>query len=57
MITELEAELIAEVIRYAGNRPPVTLDTRLYHDAGLSGDDLWELLDDVSRRWRINFPV
>ena len=55
MMTELEADLIAEVIRYAGNRPPVTLNTRLYHDARLYGDDLWQLIEGVSRRWRIDF--
>lgn len=47
-------EIIGILRQYVGRRRRITMETTLFVDLGLFGDDAWEILDEFSRRFHVD---
>lgn len=55
-IDELEYEVTTLLKKYMGRKERPEANQRLFHDLGLYGDDAWEFLDELSKRYGIAEP-
>jgi hypothetical protein len=57
-VTELEVRVIAAVAKERRMQPSqITLDSRLYHDLGMYGDDADEFLEMFSRELSVDLTL
>lgn len=54
MIDAIEAEVLQELKRIT-LLEDFELEQRLYHDLGITGDDAYELLENIQKRFGTNF--
>ena|SRR6185437_419132 len=51
----IETEIIALLAQWSAIREPITPRSAIYHDLRLYGDDAYELLTEVSKRYSVSF--
>jgi hypothetical protein len=51
----IEAEVIQLIKPFVGKRAVITSSTKIFHDLGIGGDDAFELLESIVKRFGTSF--
>ena len=49
----VESEIIKILKKYVNKKVVLTVDTKIFHDLAMYGDDAWNFLDEVSIKYHI----
>lgn len=49
------AEVVAAIQGITPTRKPITEDSAIWHDLRIGGDDAWELVEWVAKRYEVSF--